>query len=144
MIALAIIGALVVLAVLSGKTVKRKSGQSFFLNVLRGLGVVLEGCLIEHQGRYPDIEMGRSTKGGDREVLEVALLAYIGNKAAFRCPADHEQFDKSGSNDFGDETQSGLRPSQFGLIKIPSLSFAIKRPSMESKTARISPMPIRG
>jgi len=118
MIALAIIGALVAVAVPIGKIVRRKSQQSSCLNVLRGLGVALEGYLIDHQGRYPDIRMGRSTKGGDQEVLEVALAEYAGSKTAFRCPADHEQFEKSGSSYFWNETQSGLRYSQLGFMGI--------------------------
>lgn len=118
MIALAIIGTLVVVAVPIGKSVKRKSGQSSCLSVLRGLGAALEGYLIDHQGRYPDIAMGRSTKGGNQEVIEVALLDYAGSKTAFRCPADHEHFDKSGSSYFWNETQSGFRYSQLGFMGI--------------------------
>lgn len=118
MIALAIIAALVGLAVPIGKSVKGKSEQSSCLNVLRGLGVALEGYLIDHQGRYPDVAMGRSSTGGTPKVIEVTLLDYAGSKTAFRCPADHEHFDKSGSSYFWNETQSGLRYSQLGFMGI--------------------------
>ncbi|MDA7881941.1 hypothetical protein N9A94_06510 [Akkermansiaceae bacterium] len=118
MIALVIIGALGALALPIGKMVKRKSQQSACLNTLRGLGVALEGYLIDHQGRYPDIQMGRSSKGGDPEVLEVTLLEYAGSATSFRCPADHEHYEKSGSSYFWNETQSGLRYSQLGFMGI--------------------------
>ena len=118
LIALVIIGALVALVIPIGGLVKRKSQQAACINVLRGLGVALEGYLIDHQQRYPDIQMGRSSKGGDREVLEVVLSEYAGSETAFRCPADHEEFEKSGSSYFWNETQSGKRYFQLGFMGI--------------------------
>lgn len=116
LVAMAIMGALVVLAVPIGGLVKRKSQQAACVNVLRGLGVALEGYLIDHQQRYPDIEMGRSSKGGDQKVLEVVLLEYVGSETAFRCPADHEEFAKTGSSYFWNETQSGRKYHQLGFM----------------------------
>ena len=118
MIALVIIGTLVAVGVPIGKTVKRKSEQAACKNVLRGLGVALEGYRGDHQGLYPDMEMGRSTTAGEQEVLEVVLSNYTGSKSAFRCPADHEHFEKSGSSYFWNETQSGLRYSQLGFLGV--------------------------
>ncbi|MEN8695181.1 MAG: type II secretion system protein [Akkermansiaceae bacterium] len=112
LIAIAIIGVLASIAMPIVSRVKRKTQQAVCLNVLRNLGVGLEGYLADHHDKMPDLYMGKRDKGSDesdKAVLENELLPYAGNNEfAFQCPADHELFEDTGSSYFWNESLSGV------------------------------------
>jgi prepilin-type N-terminal cleavage/methylation domain-containing protein/prepilin-type processing-associated H-X9-DG protein len=75
-----------------------RSREASCLNNLRSLGVALEGYLQENNNIMPTLELGRASKTEDVPVLETVLLPYTQAPEAFRCPADKQQFEKSGSS----------------------------------------------
>ena len=88
------------------------------LGKLRNIGMALESYLVDHNNFYPDIEMLR-VDAEDEGVLtlEMVLADYVEGPDAFHCPADREQFARSGSSYLWNSTQSGrhrLRTSFFG------------------------------
>jgi prepilin-type N-terminal cleavage/methylation domain-containing protein/prepilin-type processing-associated H-X9-DG protein len=99
-----------------------KSRQSACLGQLRSLGVGLQGYLQDHNQVMPTMAPGRLTKADDSPVMETVLLPYLEDPGAFRCPADREQFDKSGSSYLWNSTQNGLHVTKlafFGMRNRP-------------------------
>jgi prepilin-type N-terminal cleavage/methylation domain-containing protein/prepilin-type processing-associated H-X9-DG protein len=115
---------LVIIAVLAGigipltKSVIGNSREAACLNNLRSLGVGLQSYLLDHNNVLPDLEAGRASKDQDSQVLETVLMPYIGSADAFKCPADHEVFAKSGSSYLWNSTQSGLHMSKLSFFGI--------------------------
>lgn len=105
-----------------------KSREAACLEKLRSLGVGLQGYLQDHGDKMPELEAGRASKSEDVPVLDVVLLPYLGSAAAFECPADHQEFKRSGASYLWNSTQNGLlstklvffgikdRPDQIPLI----------------------------
>ncbi|MGJ8698281.1 MAG: type II secretion system protein [Verrucomicrobiaceae bacterium] len=116
LIVVAVIGALVAIGLPIGKMVKEKTERAACQNVLRNLGVCLEGYLSDHNDMMPPLYMGRKSKNDDAAVLEVELLPYARNEFAFECPSDHEHFEKSGSSYFWNETLSGMKRSRMTFM----------------------------
>lgn len=85
---------------------------------LRNIGMALESYLVDHNNFYPDIEMLRTDVEDEGvRTLELVLAEYVEGPDAFHCPADREQFSRSGSSYLWNSTQSGrhrLRTSFFG------------------------------
>jgi prepilin-type processing-associated H-X9-DG protein len=50
--------------------------------------------------------------------LETVLLPYLATPDAFKCPADHEQFEKTGCSYAWNSTQSGLHVSKLAFFGI--------------------------
>jgi prepilin-type N-terminal cleavage/methylation domain-containing protein len=96
------------------------------LNNLRSLGVALQTYLQEHNDTMPDLVIGRSSKSVDLPVLDTVLISYLDSPDVFHCPADHEQFKKTGSSYSWNHLQSnqhlskleffGVRQNQIPLI----------------------------
>ncbi len=100
---IAIIITLVGIAVPISGNLKKKAVNSGCVNNLRTMGAGLEGYLADHNNVMPSISMGVTTINGEEEVatLETVLLEYVGgDKEVFNCPADNEQFAKTGSSYF--------------------------------------------
>jgi prepilin-type N-terminal cleavage/methylation domain-containing protein/prepilin-type processing-associated H-X9-DG protein len=102
-----------------------RSRQAACLGKLRAIGTALELYLQEHHQRYPEIEAMRGTRADGDAVLEVVLEPYLGERSdVFHCPADKQQFAKSGSSYGWNSTQSGnlaTRLTFFGIADRPSL-----------------------
>lgn len=99
-----------------------KSRQSACLGQLRSIGVGLQAYLQDHNQTMPVLAAGRASKADESPVLETVLLPYLENPEVFRCPADQQQFDKSGSSYLWNSTQSGLHVTKlafFGMNNRP-------------------------
>lgn len=104
---------------------KKTAHQASCLNSLRGLGVAVEGYLADNQGFMPNLRMGRSSKTGGGNVLETELLDYAGDANAFRCPADEEFFEKTGSSYHWNNLVSGLPQSRLAIFGMETESDGI-------------------
>ena len=125
--ALAIIGTLAGIGYPVTRSFIAKSREASCLGNLRSLGVALQGYLQEHNSTMPDLKIGRTSKSDDVAVLDTALLAYVETPAAFQCPADKIEFEKTGSSYNWNHLQSGLHVSNlyfFGVREdtIPLIS----------------------
>lgn len=120
LIAMAIVGVLVGVAMPIVSMVKEKSHQAACLSTLRALGVGLEGYLSDHNDTMPAWFMGKRNKTdaeSEKQVLESELLPYVGgNEFAFHCPADHKLFKESGSSYFWNESIGGLRRTKLSFL----------------------------
>ena len=86
------------------------------LNELRSLGVALQSYLQEHDNRMPDLLLGRKFKTDEGAVLETELLPYVQSPDAFHCPADNNEFARSGSSYLWNSTQSGKLVSELKFL----------------------------
>jgi len=107
LVVIAIIATLVGIGVPVSNSFIAKSREAACLNKLRGLGVATESYLQDHNNLMPTLAALRSSKNDPAPVIETALLEYLGSPEAFRCPADKEQFEKTGSSYLWNSTQNG-------------------------------------
>jgi len=94
------------------------------LQKLRSIGIGFQAYLQDNNNRLPELAPGRTSKSQDIPVIETVLKDYIGGEDAFHCPADREQFLKSGSSYGWNSTQNGLPITQlsfFGVQGSPEL-----------------------
>lgn len=118
LVALAIIATLAAVGIPVTRSILANSRQAACLNQLRALGVGLQGYLQEHNNIMPDLVTARASKSEDVPVLDTVLLPYFENAEAFRCPADREQFAKTGCSYAWNSFVSGKRLSDafvFGI-----------------------------
>lgn len=118
LIVLAVVAVLAGVGYPLGRSMVAKGREAACVNQLRTLGAALQGYLQDHGDRLPGLAPMRASKTEETAVLEVVLLPYAGSPEAFRCPADHEQFEKSGSGYLWNSTQSGLPISQLAFFGI--------------------------
>ncbi|MDB4411035.1 prepilin-type N-terminal cleavage/methylation domain-containing protein [Akkermansiaceae bacterium] len=112
-----VIGALAAVVYPVANKVKKSAQGVACMSKLRNIGIGLEGYLTENNDVMPPLFMGRKTKDEDAAVLEVELLPYLGNdEFAFKCPSDHEHFEKSGSSYFWNENLSNIRRSRLTFM----------------------------
>jgi len=99
-----IIVVLVGIAVPISGNLKKKALNTGCVNNLRTMGIGLEAYLADHNNIMPAISMGIEESEDGEEVpttLETVLLEYVGeDKEVFKCPADNQQFAKTGSSYF--------------------------------------------
>ena len=110
MIALAGVG----LPIFSGMRSSAQSAQC--IERLRGLGVALESYLGKNGIFFPEIKMGRKSHSGGKNVLEEVLRPYVDGPEIFQCPADHEDYRKTGSSFFWNHRASGLKRSRVVMM----------------------------
>ena len=108
LVVLVIIAALAGIAVPVVRSGIDSAKQSNCLSNLRQIGVALEKYSQDHAQRMPVMEAGRRSRGEDVPVLDTVLLDYVGSEDVFRCPADSEEWRKSGSSYLWNSTLSGL------------------------------------
>jgi prepilin-type N-terminal cleavage/methylation domain-containing protein/prepilin-type processing-associated H-X9-DG protein len=118
LVVLAIIGALAGIGYPVTRSFIGNSREAACLGKLRSLGAALQTYLQEHNDKMPELAIGRASKTEDLPVLETVLLPYLDAPAAFQCPADKEQFVKSGSSYLWNSTQNGLHVSQLSFFGI--------------------------
>ena len=122
LVVLAIIGALAAIIYPISRSMIGKSREAACLTNLRSIGVGLQTYLQEHNDKMPELVTGRASKTEDVPVLETLLSPYLETPAVFHCPADHTQFQKSGSSYLWNASQNGLHVSQlvwFGVKDRP-------------------------
>ncbi|MBC7980835.1 MAG: type II secretion system protein, partial [Armatimonadetes bacterium] len=107
LVVLAIIGTLAAIIYPLSRSMIGKSREAACLTNLRSLGVGLQTYLQEHHDKMPELAAGRSSKTEDTPVLETLLLPYLETPDAFHCPADHKEFQESGSSYMWNATQNG-------------------------------------
>ncbi|MEJ6579974.1 MAG: type II secretion system protein [Akkermansiaceae bacterium] len=125
LIVIAIIGALAGIGFPMIGKFKKTAQRATCLNALRGLGVAVEGYTSDHQGFLPDLKMGRGSKTGGDNVLEVELLDYVDDPMAFKCPADDEEFEKTGSSYHWNSLISGMPQTRVTIFGMESDSDGI-------------------
>jgi len=116
LIALGIIAALAGVGVPVLAMMREKAHQASCVNQLRGLGFAMESYLLDNGDFFPNIKMGRKSKSGGANVLEEVLLPYAGGPESFQCPADHEDFEKTGCSYFWNHRASGLKKSRVMML----------------------------
>lgn len=117
-----IIITVVIIAALAGiafPIVKRgiqSSQKAGCLSNLRQIGLGLESYLQDNNQIMPELETGRRSLDEDIPVLENTLDVYLESELVFRCPADPEVFEATGSSYIWNSTQSGLRRTQLEFL----------------------------
>lgn len=113
-----------IIALLSGIAVPlsismiAKSREAACLANLRSIGAGIQSYLADNNQRMPVLALGRSSKSSPEPVLETVLLPYVGSEDVFRCPADKEQFSKTGSSYNWNVTQNGLHITQLSFLGV--------------------------
>lgn len=118
MVVIAIIAALAGVAVPVSLSVVAKSREAACLGNLRGIGAGLQAYLSDHNQRLPVLALGRESKNSPEPVLETVLLPYVGGADVFRCPADKEQFAKTGGSYHWNITQNDLHITKLSFLGI--------------------------
>lgn len=93
-----------------------RSRQAACLAKLRGIGVALENHLQDHHQKMPVLASARTSKESEEPVLETVLAEYLQDPEAFHCPADREQFLKTGSSYFWNSTQNGKPATKLDFV----------------------------
>jgi hypothetical protein len=101
--------------VVSGKVIE-ETRRTACLGKLREIGVALELYLGDNNRVFPDVAFARSRVEDATATLEGALDPYLDDPEAFRCPADRELYQSSGSSYFWNSTQSGARRNQASFL----------------------------
>ena len=123
LVVIAIIATLAGVAVPVSVSMIAKSREAACLGNLRQIGAGLQAYLADNNQRLPILELGRESKSSPEPVLETVLLPYVGGAEVFRCPADKEQFAKSGSSYHWNFMQNGLH-----IAEVASFSGIKDRP----------------
>ncbi|MFD2255073.1 prepilin-type N-terminal cleavage/methylation domain-containing protein [Luteolibacter algae] len=118
LVVIAIIAALAGIAVPVSSSMIAKGREAACLGNLRSIGVGLQSYLSDHNQKLPEMALGRESKSSGEPVLETVLLEYLESPEVFHCPADKEQFEKTGSSYNWNHTQNGLHISQVAFFGI--------------------------
>ena len=119
LIVVAITATLVGIGIPVSRSMIAKGREAACLGNLRNIGVGLQGYLQDHNQRLPELALGRESKDQDIPVLETILPPYLqGSEDCFHCPADKEQFAKTGCSYNWNHTQNGLHISQVAFFGI--------------------------
>lgn len=118
LVVVAIIATLVGVAVPVSISMIAKSREASCLGNLRQIGAGLQAYLSDNNQRLPVLVLGRANKSSAVPALETVLLPYVGGANVFRCPADKEQFGKTGSSYNWNITQNGLHISKVNFLGI--------------------------
>jgi prepilin-type N-terminal cleavage/methylation domain-containing protein len=118
LITIAIIAVLGGIAVPVSMSMVAKGREAACLGNLRQIGAGLQGYLADNNQRLPELALGRESKNSPEPVLETVLLEYAGSADVFHCPADKEQFAKTGSSYNWNITQNGLHISKVSFLGI--------------------------
>ena len=118
LVTIAILVVLTAIAIPAGRFAVARAHASACTGKLRSIGVAIEIYLQDNNDLMPELETARRTTDEDIPVLETVLDAYLNDRESFHCPADDEQFSRSGCSYLWNSTQSGLHKlklSFFGL-----------------------------
>ena len=112
LVVLLIIAALTAIAFPVGRSLVARSRSTACLSNLRQIGVGLDSYPQDHTQPMPELAAGRRSKTEEAAVLETELGRYLPDSAVFHCPADHKEFERSGSSYLWNTTQNGRRRTQ--------------------------------
>lgn len=116
LIVVVIIAVLAGIAFPVGRSMLAKSREAACLGNLRSLGVGFQLYLQDNNQKLPTLALGRENKSSEEPVLETILLPYVESEDAFKCPADQEEFEKTGSSYGWNTTQNGLHMSKISFF----------------------------
>ena len=125
LITVAIIAALAGIAVPVSLSMVAKSREAACLGNLKSIGVGLQLYLQDNNNRLPTLALGRDNKSSQDPVLETVILGYLENEEAFHCPADQDEFQKTGCSYNWNFTQNGLHVSKVSFFGIDGKPEAI-------------------
>ncbi|MDP0492290.1 MAG: type II secretion system protein [Verrucomicrobiota bacterium JB023] len=108
LVVIAVIAALAGIAIPIGMGIYRKAQKVRCQSNLREIGLALDAYANDHRGNLPDLMSMRRKKNEDLPVLETVLSRYLTNPEVFRCPADKEFYQKSGSSYAWNHLVSGM------------------------------------
>ncbi|MEM1085825.1 MAG: prepilin-type N-terminal cleavage/methylation domain-containing protein [Verrucomicrobiota bacterium] len=116
LVVLGIVAVLSAIAIPMIRSGIRASHKTACLSNLRQIGIGLEAYLQDNNQTMPVLEAGRRSRSEDLPVLDTLLEPYLETTAVFRCPADPEEWEKSGSSYLWNNTQNGLRRSELSFF----------------------------
>ncbi len=120
LVTLGIIAILAALIVPGAQYLRAKANTTQCLNHLRQIGVALELYLGEHNMQMPQLAAGRASKAEELPVIDTVLAPYVGDDRVFECPADREQFEKSGTSYYWNSVLSGQNVNQLNFLTFTS------------------------
>ncbi|WP_411826410.1 type II secretion system protein [Luteolibacter sp. AS25] len=118
LITIAILATLTGIAVPLSISMIGNAREAACLGNLRSIGIGIQSYLQDNNQRLPELAVGRSDKTSDLPVLETVIGSYLENADAFHCPADQEQYEKTGSSYNWNNTQNGLHITQVSFFGI--------------------------
>lgn len=87
-------------------SMRAKSKETACLANLQQISIALQAYLQENQSRMPTLALSRTSKSDPSPVLETLLMPFLESDAPFHCPADAEEFAKTGSSYCWNTTQN--------------------------------------
>jgi len=94
----------------------QSANKSKCLSNLRQIGIGLELYLQDHNQRLPTLAPARRSRADPQAALETVLIEYVESELVFRCPADPEEWEKTGSSYMWNFTQNGKPVSQLSFF----------------------------
>lgn len=89
------------------------------LGNLRQIGVGLQAYLADHDQRMPMLAAGRrSTEESELDTIDTVLASYVGDPAAFRCPADTTLWQSSGTSYYWNVVLNGQMAHNLNFLEI--------------------------
>lgn len=116
LVVVAIVVSLAGIAFPLGRSMLAKSREAACLGNLKSIGVGLQLYLQDNNQKLPTLELGRDLKSSEVPVLETVLLQYVESEDVFRCPADQDEYRKTGSSYSWNTTQNGLHVSKVSFF----------------------------
>lgn len=116
LIVIAIIAVLGGIAYPIGTSMLGKSREAACLGNLRSIGTGLQLYLQDNNQKLPVLSLARSAETSEVPVLETVLRPYLKSDETFKCPADHEEFAKTGSSYSWNTTQNGVHISKVSFF----------------------------
>lgn len=114
--AVAIIAALMGVATFVARTGIQSANQANCLANLRQIGGGLELYLQDHHQRLPTLVSARSSRQDPQPALETVIIDYLESETVFRCPADPESWQETGSSYMWNLTQNGKHISELSFF----------------------------
>jgi prepilin-type N-terminal cleavage/methylation domain-containing protein len=118
LIVIAIIAALAAISVPTASLLRANSHKASCMGNLRQIALGLENYLQDHQETMPTLATARLDRSDSTPVLETVLLEYINNPDSFHCPADRNEFARSGSSYLWNTLQNGRLRSQLQFLGV--------------------------
>lgn len=120
MIVIVIVAILVAIAYPMITSGIRSAKKAACITNLKQIGVGLEAYLNDNNQIMPDLEVGRTSKSDDVDVIETVLLEYLESEECLHCPADKKHYERSGSSYFWNVTQNGLHSTKLSFFDTSS------------------------
>jgi prepilin-type N-terminal cleavage/methylation domain-containing protein len=116
LVTLLILATLAAISIPMVRSSLQQADKAGCLSNLRQLGIALELYVQENGRRLPDLAAGRRSRSEPVPVLETVLLDYVQSPEVFRCPADPDTYEDTGSSYFWNTTQSGVRATRLSFF----------------------------